>query len=199
MIAAPVLAKKAGEVKDDVYTDGTYKFSVKVPTGWSPTIKDDRSPLRLVMTQKSYPAPPQFQANRDYTQIPTISILVDTTSLTVDQFVDSLLDSKCKTKQKQFFVKNMPLIAKVHEVLKRSNVTIGDVKALALDIRQAYTVEVAQAGSDMATVVQDYKSGKIFAAVRNGKIYIIHGICEYKLNSSYDEFFNGVFTSLKFE
>lgn len=199
VVAAPALAKKAGEVKDDVYTDANHKFSVKIPTGWSPTIKDERSPLRLVLTQKSYPVPEQFQSNRDYAQIPTISVLVDTTSLTVDQFVDSLLDSKCKSKQRQFFVRNMPSIAKVYDVLKRSNTTAGDAKALALEVRQQYSVEVAQSGSDMADVVQDYKSGKIFVTVKNGKAYVIHGICEYKLNTSYDQFFTGVFNSLKFE
>ncbi|MDD4051197.1 MAG: hypothetical protein PHR28_04765 [candidate division Zixibacteria bacterium] len=199
MIAAPALAKKAGEVKDDVYTDGTYKFSLKVPTGWSPTIKAEKFPLRLVLTQKSYPVPEQFQGNRDYAQIPTISVLVDTTSLSVEQFVDSLLDSKYKSKQKQFFVKNMPIIAKFHDVLKRSNVTAGDAKGLSLAVRQAYTVEVAQSGSDMADVIQDYKSGQILVIVRNGLVYVIHGICEYKLNSSYEPIFNGTFASLKFE
>jgi hypothetical protein len=199
IIAAPALAKKAGEVKDDVYTDADLKFSVKVPTGWSPTIKDVKSPLRLVLIQKSYPVPEQFQNNRDYAQIPTISVLVDTTSLTVEQFVDSLLDAKYKSKQKQFFTRNMPLIAKTHDVLKRSNVTAGDAKALALEVRQQYSLEVAQAGSDMADVVQDYKSGQIFVTVKNGLVYVIHGICEYKLNSSYKPIFDGVSASLKIQ
>lgn len=198
-IAPPVLAAKAGEIKDDVYTDGLHKFSVSIPTGWASTVKSDKSPLRLVLTHKSYAVPQQFQGNPEYAQIPTIAVLVDTTSLTVDQFVDSLLDGKYKSKQKSFFLKNMPLIAKTHDVLKRSPVTIGDVKAIAMEVRQAYTVEVAQAGSDFADVVQDYKSGKIYLMVRNGYVFIVHGICEYKLNSTYSGTFDVVFSSMKFE
>lgn len=199
VIAAPVLAKKAGEIKEDVYTDGLYKFSVKVPAGWASTVKDEKSPLRMVLTHKSYAVPQQFQGNPDYAQIPTITVLVDTTSLTVDQFIDSLLDGKFKSKQKSFFLKNMQLIAKPHDVLKRSPITVGDAKGIAMEVRQAYTVEVAQSGSDMADVVQDYKSGQIYLTVRNGHVYVIHGICEYKLNLTYKGTFDAFFASLQFE
>ncbi len=199
MIVAPASAKKAGEVKDDVYIDGNHKFSLKIPTGWGPTIKEEKSPLRLVLIQKSYPVPEQFQNRRDYAQIPTISVLVDTTSLTVDQFTDNLLDPKTKSKQKTYFLRNMPLISKNHDVLKRSPVTAGDAKAIALEVRQEYSLEVAQPGSDMADVVQDYKSGQIYITVKNGLVYVIHGICEYKLSSSYKPIFDGAFASLKFE
>jgi hypothetical protein len=199
MTVVPASAKKAGEVKDDVYTDGSYKFSLKVPTGWAPSIREEKSPLRLVLTQKSYPVPEQFQDRRDYAQIPTMSVLVDTTSLTVDQFTDNLLDTKSKSKQRAFFLKNMPLINRNHDILKRSPVTAGDAKAIALEVRQEYSLEVAQPGSDMADVVQDYKSGQIYITVKNGLVYVIHGICEYKLNSSYKQFFDGIFASLKFE
>jgi hypothetical protein len=199
VIATPILAKKAGEIKDDIYTDAQYKFNLKIPAGWASTVKDEKSALRFVLTHKSYAVPQQFQGNPEYAQIPTINILVDTTSLSVDQFIDSLLEGKTKSKQKTFFLKYMPLIAKTHDVLKRSPVTVGDAKWVAMEVRQAYTVEVAQAGSDVADVVQDYKSGQIYLTVKNGYVFVIHGICEYKLNSTYKGIFDGFFSTWKFE
>lgn len=199
VVVSPVVAKKAGEVKDNVYLDGNYKFSLNVPAGWSPTIKDEKIPLRIVMMQSGYPVPTQFQDRRDYAQIPTMAVLYDTTSLTAEQFVDSLLDSKCKSKQRAFFVKNMPLISKTHEILKRSTGTSGNAKTITLEIRQQYSLEVAQGGSDMADVINDYKAGTIFVAVKDGKVFVFHGICEYKLVTSYQTIFGATIASVKFE
>ncbi len=199
VVVSPVAAKKAGEIKDNVYLDGNYKFSLNVPAGWSPTIKDEKSPVRLVMMQSSYPVPTQFQDRRDYAQIPTMTVLYDTTSLTAEQFVDTLLDNKSKSKQRAFFVKNMPLISKTHDILKRSTGTLGNAKTVTLEVRQKYALEVAQAGSDMADVINDYKAGTIFVAVKDGKVFVFHSIAEYQLISSYQTIFGGTIASIKFE
>jgi len=202
---ATAWAGKAGEIKDDVYTDIVFNFSFKIPTGWSASIKDAKSALRISMNQKSYPVPEQFKAHPDYAQIPTITVLADTTSLTVDQFLDNLLDGKTKSKQKDFFLRNLALISRPHEVLKRSDATVAGAKAIQLDVRQQYSLEVAKppdpdddqaAGSDRADVVNDFKAGIIFVTVRDGKVLAIHGICEYKLSAQYKDSFGALFNSL---
>lgn len=197
-------AGKAGGIKDDVYTDSGFNFSFKIPAGWSASIKDAKSALRISMNQKSYPVPEQFKAHPDYAQIPTITVLADTTSLTVDQFLDNLLDGKAKSKQKDFFLRNLALISKPHEVLKRSDATVAGAKAIQLDVRQQYSLEVAKpmdpddeaAGTDRADVVNDFKAGIIFVTVRDGKVLVIHGICEYKLSAQYKDSFGVLFNSL---
>lgn len=199
LITVPVQAKKAGEIKDNVYTDLTYGYSFNVPAKWSIQIKTAKSPLRLSMEEKSPVPPQQFQGElQDYMQVPTINVLADTTSLTCDQFVAQMLDPEFKSKQKKFFLKYLSLLSKAYDVQKQSDLTFDGAKAISIEIRQAYTMEVSQRGSDRANVINDNKTGSIFVTVRDGNVYIFHMICEYKTSVPLIEIFNGIIQSLDF-
>jgi hypothetical protein len=199
LISVPVYAKKAGEVKEGIYTDVSHNFSFEVPSKWSIQVKKEKSALRLAMEEKSPVPPQQFQGElRDYMQIPTIKVLVDTTSLTCEKFIEMLLDPKFKSKQKKFIMKSLSLISRPHEILKSSDITFGGIKATMLTARQAYTMEVSQRGSDRADVINDHKMGAIFFTIREGKVFIFHMICEYKTSGPLLGTFDAVISSLKF-
>lgn len=199
LMGIPLQAKKAGEINEDVYTDAEYNFSFNVPAGWSSKIGKSGKVLRVNLDQTSAVPPRHFQGDlRDYMQIPTIKVLVDTTSLSVDEFIDNLLDSEFKSKQKKGLMKYLTLISKIHEVQKRSKVTFADAKATVLEARQSYSMEVSRRGSDKAEVLNDYKYGSIFFTVRDGKVYIIHMICEYQTSGPLINIFNAMLNSLKF-
>jgi hypothetical protein len=200
LIGMPVQAKKAGEIENDIYSDNDFGFSFKVPDKWSVKVKKSKSALRLTMEEKSPVPPQQFQGElRDYMQIPTIKILADTTSLTCEEFVDSLLSPEYDNKQKNFFMKSLNLISKPHEIQKRSNVTFEGANATVLEARQAYTMEVSARGSDRADVINDHKKGAIFFTVRDGNVIIIHMICEYKTSTSLMGVFDALLKSLTFK
>jgi hypothetical protein len=148
---APVEAKKAGEVKDTVYQDNNYNFSFTVPEGWSTSIKSAKFALRLTMDQKSPVPPYQFRGNlRDYMQIPSMAVIVDTTSLGANEFVDSLLSSSFESKQKKFMYKYLKIISRRYELVKRQEVTFRGKLAVMMEARQPYEISVAQRGSDRA-------------------------------------------------
>jgi hypothetical protein len=199
LVSIPVNAEKAGEIIEDVYTDNTYGFSFGVPTGWGAKMKKSKSALRVTLTQKSPVPPRHFQGDlRDYMQIPTIRVLVDTTTKAVDQFVDELLDSEFKSKQKKNMMKMLSLISKPHEVQKRRTLTVGGVRAVILEARQAYTMEVSVGRSDRAEVVQDFKSGAIFFTVREDKLIVFHLICEYQTGGPIIGTYQAILESLRF-
>ncbi|MCP4570588.1 MAG: hypothetical protein GY841_23635 [FCB group bacterium] len=201
LISAPVMAKKAGEIKDKVYTDKDYKFSMQIPEGWSTKIGKDNRPDRMALDEKSYPYPQHFQGGgkEDYAQIPMMIVLVDTCSIPVDKFLENLLDSKYKSGQKKYFMKKLRLISKTHEILKQKDITFHKAKAIQIEARQAYSIEVAERGSDRADVVSDFKGGAMFLTVRDGKIFVFHMIYEYTYNMQYQDTFNRLISSLKFE
>ena len=200
LIGIPAQAKKAGEIKNDVYTDLEYNFSFNTPAGWSAKIGNTGKVLRIGLDQTSAVPPRHFQGDlRDYMQIPTIRVLVDTTSLSVDAFIDKLLDPNFKSKQKTGLMKYLTLLGKNPEIQKRSNITFADIKATTLEARQAYSMEVSTRGSDRADVVNDYKYGSIFFSVRDGRIYIFHMICEYQTSGPLINIFNSLIASLKFD
>lgn len=200
LIGSPVLAKKAGEIKDGVYIDSDYNFSFKVPVGWAGKVKNAKYAQRIALAQTS-PVPPRHFSDsdlRDYMQIPSISVIVDTTSLEVGAFVDGLLDAEFDSKQKKGLMKLLKLIAKPHDIMKRREITFADKNAVLVEARQAYSMEVSRMGSDRASVVNDYKYGAIFFTVREGNVYIVHMICEYQTSNSIMEMFNGMLNSLQF-
>jgi hypothetical protein len=199
LLAMPAAAKKAGEIKDNVYTDSDYGFSFQVPSGWSVNIKASKSALRLAMNQTSPIPPRHFEGDlRDYMQIPVISVLVDTCSVPVDTFIHRLQDAGYKSKQKEYFMTQLKLISKPHEIMKSKDVTLGSDKGTILQVRQAYMTEVAQRGSDRADVINDYKAGSVLFTVRGGHVYIFHMICEYQSSEPILTLFDAMINSLKF-
>ena len=202
LIYSPVLAgKKAGEIKDGIFTDANYNFSIAGPEGWGTKISSAKKLLRLAMSQKSYPYPRHFQGGgkEDYAQIPMIHVMADTTSLTVEQFVDSLLDEKFKSKQKKIFLRSLKLITKNYEILKKKEVTVKKAKAIEIEVRQQYSMEIsADRDTDRADVVNDYRSGSMFVTVREGNVIIVHLINEWEYHGNYLAVFDNIIGGLNF-
>jgi hypothetical protein len=200
LVSLPVQAKKAGIIEDNVYTDNDYGFSFTVPNGWSDNIKKSKYALRVSLEQTSAVPPRHFQGDkRDYMQIPDIKVIVDTTSLSPEEFIDMLLNSEFKSKQKKALLKYLKLISKPHEIQKRSKVTFAGQPSTVLEARQAYSMEVSSRGSDRADVVNDYKTGSIFCTVRDGKVYIFHLICEYQTGGPIMKLFSEMISGIKFD
>ncbi len=198
-VGAPVEAKKSGEVKDNIYTDNDYDFSMQIPDGWSTSIKSSKYALRMTMDQKSPVPPYQFQGGlRDYMQVPTMAVIVDTTSLGANEFVDSLLSSSFESDQKKFMYKYLKIVSRPYELVKRQEITFQGKMAVLMEARQAYEITVAKQGSDKADVVNDNKYGTIFVTVRDGHVYMISMICEYRTSQPIVDMYNQVISSLKF-
>jgi hypothetical protein len=198
-IGTPAHAKKAGEVKDSIYYDNDYHYSMEIPNGWSTNIKNAKYALRMTMEQKSPVPPYQFQGNlRDYMQIPTMAVIVDTTSLGAAEFVDSLLSPDFESDQKKFMYKYLKIISRPYELVKRKEVTFQGQLAVLMEARQAYEITVASGRSDRADVINDNKYGTIFVTVRGGHVYVISMICEYRTSQPILDMYNAMISSLKF-
>ena len=201
MQAMPATAKKVGYVKDGVFYDADNKFSMLAPQDWSDKIASkSNNPLRLTLMQKSSPVPQSYQGGyEDYAQIPTIKVLVDTCTSSLDDFVKRLTDPEFKSEQKKFFLSHLKLYAKTPDVLRKSELTIGDATAHVYDLRQAYTVQVSQQGSDRANEVNDFISGSALFCLRQGKIFVIQLVTEYQTSAGYEKMWKDILGSLKFD
>jgi len=200
LIYVPAQAKKAGEIEDDIYTDFDHNFSFKVPNGWSANIKKSKYALRVALDQKSPVPPRHFQGElRDYMQIPTIDVIVDTTSLETEEFVDSLLSPDFKSRQKKGLMRYLDILEKpTYEIQKRSKLTFHGHPATVLEVRQPYSMEVSTRGSDRAEVINDYKTGLVFLTERDGKLFIISMLCEYQTSNSILGIVNSLINSIEF-
>ncbi|MEE9442955.1 MAG: hypothetical protein V3V99_09840 [candidate division Zixibacteria bacterium] len=199
-IGGTVSAGKIGEIKDKIFTDKDHGISLAVPDGYSAKIgSKSKISLRLTLMDKSPVYPRHFLGgNEDYAQVPTLKLLIDTCSSTVDEFIATMLNPEFNSKQKKFFLRHFKIIAKPHDILKSGNISIQKTKVALLEVRQAYEMQISNRGSDRANAINDYLTGWMFFAVRDGKIYMMHFISEYQTSANYTPIWNAVVNSIKF-
>jgi hypothetical protein len=189
----------AGNVENGVYLDEKYNYSIGVPDGWNYSIRKNDSKLRMTMTKKQYDIPIHFQNAPNYTTAPKISIYVDTTSLTVDQFIDSLTSDKFKSKQKGAMLPEMKILNGPFQQKKRAKMIIGDLSGVKIAGQQKYTVQVQRSGSqsDQADVCSDFFGGSIFFLKEGNLIIAIHMICEWRYFDVNENDFQEILNTLK--
>ncbi len=191
---------KAGKVIDGVYLDAKYNFSLDVPDVWKYKIKKNKDNIRLILTKKQYDTPTQFLRAPSYTTVPKVTILIDTTSLSLDMFVDSLLSDKFNSKQKKSILSEFPILFGDYKLRKRAKLMVGDVEGIRISAQLRYTIQVQRAGSqsDKADVVTDFNGGSIFFAKQGDKIYMFHFICEWRYFEVYVQEFTNLVQGFKF-
>ncbi len=196
--------KKAGKIKNDVYTDAQFPFQMTMHDNWKPSIKKDKEKLRLTLMQNNYAIPNQFVAVPDYAKIPKVSVYVDTTSMHLHTFLDSLLSDDYKSDQKSDILKEF-------EILQRTDILQGDVLAkgrgrIEIDGESGvlwqgqakYRQQVStSAGSTAVKVVRDSYGGAIFVVKHHDHIYLFHLIAEWPYFESVLSEVTPVITSLK--
>ena len=190
----------AGDVENAVYTDNTHNFSLAMPDAWNYSLKKSMGEVRLILTKKQYDTPIQFQQAANYTTAPRITVYVDTTSLTADQFVDSLLSDKYKSKQKNRLISEFKILNGPFQLKKRSKMEAGEISGVRIAGQQRYTVEVQRSGSesDRGDLVTDFYGGSIFFAKEGSNIVIMHMICEWRYFDVLEQDFIKIVNGLTF-
>jgi hypothetical protein len=187
----------AGKVENATYSDGKYNFSMGIPSTWDFSIKKDKSPIRMTLSKKSYDIPIQFQHAPNYTTIPKIMVYVDTTNLSTEQFIDSLLSNKFNSKQKNALLNEFPVLYGDFILKRRIKIQVGDVVGGRISGQTKYTKEVQRQGSesDLADVVTDFYGGSVFFIKNGNNIIIFHLICEWRyfevIDKDFAEILNG--------
>jgi len=190
-IASARKKDKAGRIENGVYNDNVYGFSMVIPDEWDSSIKKEEDPIRLILTKKQYDIPTQFQYAPNYTKAPKVTVLVDTTSMKLDWFVDSLLNDKYGSKQKKKILQNLEILYGDYVPKKNSKVSFGSTEGILISGERRYTIQVQRAGyeSDKADVVTDYFGGSVFFAKKGNQLIMIHFICEKRYFSTLDQVF----------
>ncbi|UCD63386.1 MAG: hypothetical protein JSW34_11640 [Candidatus Zixiibacteriota bacterium] len=180
---------RAGKVSDGVYTDKKYGFQINMTEGWKYKIKDNEDKLRLVLLQLNYEIPTHYAEAPDYTKIPTVAVYVDTTSMSVPAFIDSLVSETFSSKQKKDIYGEFEILNRgasgsgmTREELVprlRKYVEIGGETGLLWTGKSKYRNEIAASASAMgAQRVYGGLAGSIVGVKRDNTIILIHTICE---------------------
>lgn len=186
LLAAPLVeakrkTKKTGSVKDGVYRDSKYSFELTLLDNWKVKTKKEGGIYRLALVQRSYEVPVRYLEAPDYTWVPTALIFVDTSTLGVYPFVDSLLSTTYKSKRKKKIMSEFDFLAESEIIPKgKRGFEFGGSRGLIWKGEVKYIEEV-QTSSSSSGGKREYGSygGVIFAAKHNNLIFVAHLSCEY--------------------
>jgi hypothetical protein len=187
MLEARRKRDKAGRIRDDVYQDKQYGFSLDMDEAWKVNIMKNEEKLRLVFVEKNYQVPSDYTETPDFTKVPRLAVYVDTTSMSVYAFIDSLLSETFENDQKKDIKKEFEILTlgespEVKDIIPRgvNRTEIAGEKAMIWSAQAKYVKEVpVSASSAAAKRVYGNYGASIIGVKRGDRIYLFHMICEW--------------------
>lgn len=173
---------KTGEVDKNVYTDSKFGFQITGLDNWK--VKADKEPSleRVVMTQKNFKISSIPGADKHTTSIPTIVILADTTSLTLEQFEESLMGKGKLLQNKEEFRLKLDLLFN-SETLESHDVTMDSMPARDYTLKQPYKktgedprINDPIHGSEV--IIKDFVAGHLLFFKKGRTIFVVQSSCE---------------------
>ncbi len=183
---------KSGTIKDGVFTDAKFGYSISISDGWSAKRRKNKDSFRLVLVQKKYGVPTHFQTAEDYTKVPRIVLWSGETSLSARAFTDSLLSHKHKSDAKSDILKEFEFLAEQDIVPKGKRAfKFGDTKGYKWWGEAKYIEYVSRSASSAGGKrVESAFGGGILAVKKDDLILVFHIMAE-------KEFFLDVFAALE--
>jgi len=177
---------KAGNVKDGVYTDSEYDFSLKLPESWKFKINKKDDPIRMVLIQKNYQIPPDYIDAPDYTYVPRIVVFAGKSDMNVFAFMDSLLSDSYKSEVKDEMMKEFEIFHDSfegrEEIVPRGRKTIsfGEAKGVFWTAKGRYVKEVSLSSSGVGgkRVYGDY-GGAVVLLQKDDILVAFHVMSEW--------------------
>lgn len=173
--------KMTGELKDLVYTDNVYGFSVSLLEDWSIKVSEKGEPIRVVAQKENYAVPPAFREAELYTTIPKFKVLIDTTSLELLDFLDSLRSPTFESKQKQNLMLELKVLNGQFTRPRVSRLRLENgIKGRLFKTSLDYSFVVQKPGESTGAPVQDQIKGDIGFFKKDNTLYILSCVCESK-------------------
>ncbi len=181
--------KRAGQISDGVYEDKKYNFQLVLDKDWKAKMGDYDDYYRLTITKSSWEPPPHYLDAEDYTKIPRTVVFVDTTSLSVAAFIDSLLSESYSSDQKKEIYKEFEILNKSaggsgltrEDVVQRERkpVDLADGRGYLWSGKVKYRNEIsASMTSAGGKRVYGGYFGCIIGMKKGNIIVLFHTICE---------------------
>jgi hypothetical protein len=174
--------EKSGKVEGQTFTDAAHGFALTAGGNWNIKTMDADANFRVSFTQKKFEVPPDYLSAPDYTKVPRMIVWIDTTKMGAFAFLDSLVSSTYKSKQKSEVLKEFEILTEPKVLPKgRQPITVGSDKGVRWDGRAEYMKEVQTSASDVSgRRVKSAYMGSIYALKHGDKMLVFHLIGEEK-------------------
>ncbi len=191
-----------GTYENHIFTDKKYGFQVEISDEWNMKMMAKGKPVRFIAEKKEYSIPPAFIENEYLTTSPMVKIYVDTSKMSVREFVDSLKSRSFSSDQKKAIFRSLKIFeSKTKRPLVSRLKLKSGIKGLRVKILRRYRLDVPRGVGQLSDVVTDNVQGDLafFKTPDNKHIVILSGICESRFYRNVNEpFFQEIFDSFKF-
>ncbi len=191
IIAVPALQarrvkEKAGAIKDGTFTDKKFGYSLVLNDDWKVKVNDNEDNYRLILTKVKYDIPPDYMDTPDYTKIPRLVVYADTTSMTPEVFIDSLVSETYSSSQKNDILKDFEILSRhiggsgfTQEDLVPRNKNLVELDGQRGELwtgQIKYKNDVAVSASSLGGKRVNGAYGGAIVAVKNGNTIILFHI-----------------------
>ncbi|UCE24767.1 MAG: hypothetical protein JSU74_01580 [Candidatus Zixiibacteriota bacterium] len=182
--------ERAGVVKDGVFYDKKYEFSLDLDEDWKYKVgrKDDN--YRLTLTKNTFEIPPQYLSAQDYTKAPRTVVFVGKTKVRGPALIDSLLSDSYNSEMKKEIFKEFEILNEnaggtglTREKLvprDRRSMDIAGQQGFIWTGKAKYRNEISILGKGMQRTKRVFGGygGCIIGVKRGDHVILIHTICE---------------------
>ena len=178
---------KAGVLDGRKYTDKKYGFSLTFPENWDISVGRKDAKVRVVAEKEDYAVPVSFRNAPYHTTVPKIKVYVDTTSLELLDFIDSLKSGDFSSPQKSEIMNEFKVFEGKFRRPRISRIRLDNgIKGRWFRTVRNYSINVQNEGAaSTATIVQDAMAGDIAMFKKGNTLILISGECEgqfYEIN-----------------
>jgi hypothetical protein len=203
-ILAADKSSEGGYIKDGIYHDARFGFSVKIPLEWrAAKLRKEPTPERLLLMQKKPLIPIRLQNSPEVAVKPMVIIFADSTAMSPQAFFAFLQADTGKSEFKTRILSKSILLdqgtASEIQILKKATAKILDQEAIKLGARLEYTVRVESSTSSAMVKVNGYRAGYIYLVPFSGWLMYIELACENEYLESLQPDFDAMINSLTLE
>jgi len=192
---------KTGVDTDNLYADSRYGVTFEKNDSWKFKIKKEKEDkpemIRTVLNKLVYKIPDERKFSPENWTAPYGGLLIDTTSLSLEQFKGILINTESKNKQRR-------AIAKIAEILNRGEfigerrLQVGNLGlGCALTFKEEYKVQTRDF-RDNYNVISDHVMGELYLTIQDNKFYVLFFTAERTEYRLAKEEIEKMLTTLKF-
>lgn|SRR5574341_2412202 len=207
LLSSAVWAKKekTGVLDKNVFTDSLNKYQLIVPPNWK--LKPEKEPSLLRATlQKIKLEPPLAVSSQGYDLderfIPTIKILADTSSLSLERFCELLLAGKDGLARENEYLMKLDLLIQ-SELKSEQEIKLGAQEGVKYTFQKKYLKQVRDprqniGGTTQTVTVEESLLGYLILTKKNNQVFMIQCLGERDTFEFEDQDYQKLLASWKF-
>jgi hypothetical protein len=170
--------EKTGKVENDTLIDQKFGYKLNVLSNWKVKLEKEPSLIRSTLIKKNYAVDKSSTMIEEERIIPAIIIWADTTTLSLPEIENSLIEGKGNFRNKDEYLMKLETLTS-YELISTADIALDSVPGKVYGFKKSYLRNVvdpsARYGPDKNTTVtkEDYFIGELVVLKKGNNLYIV--------------------------